>query len=376
MTGTGRTTSTPGVSAGTMICDARACGGASGSVTAITIPNAAPSAPDENHLCPSITHSSPSRTARVRSVRRVGARHLRLGHREERPDLAGDERDEPALLLLVACRTCWRISRVAGVGRLAAEDELRVRRAADLLVQVRVGEEALRRCRRPPAAGAAPRGPASFASRSWPASAISSVVLARERRLVRVDVLLHEGAVARAQLVQLVGGARSMIVTPVSIARGAPRLLHGLRAAGHEPARADRARAGGGAPRLRLGVGGGGVGDGRGHACSRGSRATTERIKLGSAIMQIPGRTPANTAMTAATLDLLSGGRFLLGLGTSGPQVVEGWHGAAVGQAAREDARVRRDRAHGPAPRACSSTTASTTTSRTRARRDRASASR
>ncbi|HLF69237.1 MAG TPA: LLM class F420-dependent oxidoreductase [Gaiellaceae bacterium] len=60
--------------------------------------------------------------------------------------------------------------------------------------------------------------------------------------------------------------------------------------------------------------------------------ATTERIKLGSAIMQIPGRTPANTAMTAATLDLLSGGRFLLGLGTSGPQVVEGWHGQSWGR--------------------------------------------
>ena len=67
-TGIGRTTSTPGVSAGTMICEARECAGASGSLTAITIPNAAPSAPDENHLCPSITHSSPSRTARVRSV--------------------------------------------------------------------------------------------------------------------------------------------------------------------------------------------------------------------------------------------------------------------------------------------------------------------
>ncbi len=60
--------------------------------------------------------------------------------------------------------------------------------------------------------------------------------------------------------------------------------------------------------------------------------ATTSRIKVGSAIMQIPGRTPANTAMTAATLDLLSGGRFLLGLGTSGPQVVEGWHGEAWGK--------------------------------------------
>jgi F420-dependent oxidoreductase-like protein len=60
--------------------------------------------------------------------------------------------------------------------------------------------------------------------------------------------------------------------------------------------------------------------------------ATTTKIKLGSAIMQIPARTPANTAMTAATLDLLSGGRFLLGLGTSGPQVVEGWHGEEWGK--------------------------------------------
>src|SRR5262245_62919833 len=60
--------------------------------------------------------------------------------------------------------------------------------------------------------------------------------------------------------------------------------------------------------------------------------ASTTRIKLGSAIMQIPGRTPANAAMTAATLDLLSGGRFLLGLGTSGPQVVEGWHGQPWGK--------------------------------------------
>lgn len=55
--------------------------------------------------------------------------------------------------------------------------------------------------------------------------------------------------------------------------------------------------------------------------------ASTSRIGLGSAIFQIPGRTPALTAMTAATLDALSGGRFRLGLGVSGPQVSEGWHG-------------------------------------------------
>ncbi|MEA2196797.1 MAG: hypothetical protein QOJ25_848 [Solirubrobacteraceae bacterium] len=53
----------------------------------------------------------------------------------------------------------------------------------------------------------------------------------------------------------------------------------------------------------------------------------TTTIKLGSAIFQMPARTPAMTAMTAATIDQLSGGRMILGLGTSGPQVAEGWHG-------------------------------------------------
>jgi F420-dependent oxidoreductase-like protein len=58
----------------------------------------------------------------------------------------------------------------------------------------------------------------------------------------------------------------------------------------------------------------------------------TTRIGLGSGIMQMPARTPASTAMTAMTLDALSGGRFSLGLGASGPQVVEGWHGVAYGR--------------------------------------------
>jgi len=55
--------------------------------------------------------------------------------------------------------------------------------------------------------------------------------------------------------------------------------------------------------------------------------AKTQTIDVGSAILQIPARTPTMTAMTAATLDTLSGGRFRLGLGVSGPQVSEGWHG-------------------------------------------------
>jgi len=60
--------------------------------------------------------------------------------------------------------------------------------------------------------------------------------------------------------------------------------------------------------------------------------AHTERLRFGSAIMQMPARSPAMTAMTAMTLDMMSGGRFLCGLGLSGPQVVEGWHGQAYGK--------------------------------------------
>ena len=66
--------------------------------------------------------------------------------------------------------------------------------------------------------------------------------------------------------------------------------------------------------------------------------ANTERIKIGSAIFQMPGRSPAMTAMTAATLDNLSNGRVILGIGSSGPQVAEGWHGQRF---AKQLARTR-----------------------------------
>ena len=64
--------------------------------------------------------------------------------------------------------------------------------------------------------------------------------------------------------------------------------------------------------------------------------AHTSKIHVGTAIMQIAGRTPAMTAMTAMTLDALSNGRFRLGLGVSGPQVVEGWHGEPFGKPLRK----------------------------------------
>ncbi len=60
--------------------------------------------------------------------------------------------------------------------------------------------------------------------------------------------------------------------------------------------------------------------------------ANTETIKVGTAIMQMPARSPACTAMTAMTLNQLSNGRFIIGLGASGPQVIEGWHGLAYGR--------------------------------------------
>jgi len=60
--------------------------------------------------------------------------------------------------------------------------------------------------------------------------------------------------------------------------------------------------------------------------------AQTTKIKVGTAIMQMPARTPAMTAMTAMSLAELSGGRFIVGLGASGPQVIEGWHGVPYGK--------------------------------------------
>src|SRR3954451_24489590 len=66
--------------------------------------------------------------------------------------------------------------------------------------------------------------------------------------------------------------------------------------------------------------------------------ANTDKIKIGSSIFQMPGRSPAMTAMTAATLDNLSDGRMILGIGSSGPQVAEGWHGQRF---AKQLARTR-----------------------------------
>src|SRR3954464_4508415 len=78
--------------------------------------------------------------------------------------------------------------------------------------------------------------------------------------------------------------------------------------------------------------------------------AKTSKIDVGSAIFQIPARSPAMTAMTAATLDTLSEGRFRLGLGVSGPQVSEGWHGIPWGNPLgrlREYAEIIRKALHG-----------------------------
>ena len=60
--------------------------------------------------------------------------------------------------------------------------------------------------------------------------------------------------------------------------------------------------------------------------------AQTSKIKVGTGIVQMPARTPSSVAMTSMTLDHLSGGRFVLGLGPSGPQVIEGWYGVPYGR--------------------------------------------
>src|SRR5260221_1057396 len=76
----------------------------------------------------------------------------------------------------------------------------------------------------------------------------------------------------------------------------------------------------------------------------------TEAIKLGSAIFQMPGRSPAMTAMTAVTIDQLSNGRMLLGIGSSGPPGAEGWHGPPFPEQAPRTARALANRASGVAP--------------------------
>ena len=79
--------------------------------------------------------------------------------------------------------------------------------------------------------------------------------------------------------------------------------------------------------------------------------SNTERAKIASGIFQMPARTPAMTAMTAATLDNISGGRFMLGLGISGPQVVEGWHGQPFDRPLARTREYVDDRAQGARPR-------------------------
>ena len=77
----------------------------------------------------------------------------------------------------------------------------------------------------------------------------------------------------------------------------------------------------------------------------------TRRVRLGTALCQLSARTPTAMGMAAITLDHLSGGRFVLGLGVSGPQVVEGWYGQSFEKPLARTARVRRHRAPGHRPR-------------------------
>ena len=72
--------------------------------------------------------------------------------------------------------------------------------------------------------------------------------------------------------------------------------------------------------------------------------AHTSTIKLGTGVVQISARTPTATAMHTLTLDHLSNGRVILGLGVSGPQVVEGWYGQPFGKPLARTPRIRRDR--------------------------------
>ncbi len=294
--------------------------------------------------------------------RRIRAGHLGLGHREERAHLAGDERPQPALLLLVGAEQPEDLG-VARVGRLAAEDELTPDRAADLLVQVRVDEEAPARAAR---LGRHVRRPETLLLRSGAQTLderVGLVVLAVQRGLVRIDVLLHERAVAGTELDDLVGRAEVGDGHGVSIARDEARLLHGVRPAGHEPARADRDRAGGGAARLRLRVGRRGLGNGLRHRPlvarrDDGADQARQRDHADPRPHAVEHGDDGGDARPALRRALPPRARDV---GAAGRR---GLARPAVGQAAREDARVRRDRARRAAARRSSSTTGRTTTSR------------
>ena len=197
-----RTTSTPGAPVGTRKSDARRCGASPGSVTAMTMPKPDPSAPVENHLCASITQSSPSLRARPASV--VGSAPETSGSvipKNERTSPATSGAQPPLPLLRRAVQR--QDLAVAGVRRLAAEDELAPVAAPDLLVQEGVGEEATAGAA---GLGADVRRPQPGGARPLPQrrdERVGAVVAGGEGRLVRIDVLVHERGVALAQRTQL-----------------------------------------------------------------------------------------------------------------------------------------------------------------------------
>ena len=162
MVATSRTMSTPGVSAGTMIIDDPWYGWTSGLVTAITIRKSATDPLDVNHLCPLMTHSSPSRTADV--VNSVGSDPAVFGSVMEKADRRSPskQRLQPPLphgfvtRLLDTHRQQLRVPRIR---RVVAKDHRRQRRLAQDLVHQSQAAPARSPCRPGPAAGAPPTGP-------------------------------------------------------------------------------------------------------------------------------------------------------------------------------------------------------------------------
>src|SRR5581483_180758 len=262
-------------------------------------------------------------------LRRVGAADVGLRHREEGARRPLDERPQEPLLLLGRPEVVEDLP-VARIGRLAVEDVLAPDRPADLLVQVRVGEEALaaaaglgRQVRGPEAGLLRPRAQVDQ-------EPLRLVVFPRDLRLDREEVLVHERPVRRAQLLVASGSRLRRRRHGSSIAGVRLGVMIGYASPGTNPA--DLAAVAQEAE--SLGYASAWVAETWGTdavSVIAWLLAHTTRIDVGAGIMQIPARPPTLTAMSAATLDLLSGGRFLLGLGVSGPQVAEGWYGVAWG---------------------------------------------
>ena len=321
----GPSTSTPGVSTGTTIIVPRRWGSRVRVGDREHDRERRPVGAGREPLVP-VDHPLVAVEHRARAQRgRIGAGHVGLGHREERaarPATSGSRK-----------RSCWSPCRRGAGSRRCPRRAPGSRRRAAPRTSGRSPRSCTRSrgtrrpCRRPRAAGAAPTGLRAPSPCEHPHQLVAASSSRIERPSFGIDVLLHERPVARA-------GARG-----TRAGRGRRSRRVGSPHAPRLATRATTTRSSGVAlaqEAERLGFDSvwtvGGVGDGRRHpdGLDRGDDGAHQGRHRDHADRR--RARPRRRRRPWPTLDLLSGGRVLLGLGTSGPQVVEGWHGQPWGK--------------------------------------------